>query len=171
MPEWCICPKCEHVFNIDKKICDKCGYQLTDAQIAEQKNKKREHIAKENDRAYISIVLIILILVGGVSYLIMKPSPPKPPEVRATSHKPTGAIPYQFAKLFVKDRLKSPKTAEFAPFSDAKCEPLSDGKTWQIYSYVDSQNSFGAMLRTGFYVKLIEDGPNWKLLDIVFMNQ
>ena len=58
---------------------------------------------------------------------------------------------YIYTEDFVKKRLKSPSSAIF-PDAKARDESvlyLGDGK-YKIKSYVDSQNSFGAMLRTKF---------------------
>lgn len=53
---------------------------------------------------------------------------------------------------FVKDNLKSPSTADFP--SLVGLVKQVDTKTYEVNSYVDSQNSFGAMLRTNFYCKV-----------------
>ncbi len=55
------------------------------------------------------------------------------------------------AETFVRRRLKAPSTADFAGVSDAKMVEISCG-TWRVVSYVDSQNSFGAKIRTHFAV-------------------
>ncbi len=77
---------------------------------------------------------------------------------------------YVMAQGFVKAMLKSPKTADF-PFLDYSHRNLGDGK-WIIQSYVDSQNGFGAMIRTQYQVEMQFNGGdwaeqrNWTLLDI-----
>lgn len=62
-----------------------------------------------------------------------------------------------FAKEYVKQNLKAPSTAEFSgsflsPFDG--WEMQQSGTTYKVKSYVDSQNSFGAMVRTQFYLEL-----------------
>ena len=47
----------------------------------------------------------------------------------------------------VRDRLKSPGSAVFPAFEDVQFE-LSTPTTVEVESYVDSQNSFGALLRS-----------------------
>jgi hypothetical protein len=37
---------------------------------------------------------------------------------------------------------------------------------WQVTGYVDAQNSYGAMLRTKWYVKVKKIGDDWKLVSI-----
>lgn len=69
------------------------------------------------------------------------------------------------SQLMVMDHLKAPSTAEFPLFNEASVKQL-DAKTWRVSSYVDAQNSFGAMLRTRYTVTIEDMGENWKLLDI-----
>jgi hypothetical protein len=79
---------------------------------------------------------------------------------------------YFFAKEFVKENLKSPSSANF---------PLESAGTWStadsvfiLKSYVDSQNEFGATVRSNYYAKLqykggdYTDGKNWKLIEFHF---
>ena len=54
------------------------------------------------------------------------------------------------AKDIVKDKLKSPSTAEFCKASETTI--TRNGNTWTIQGYVDAQNSFGATLRNEFTV-------------------
>lgn len=63
---------------------------------------------------------------------------------------------YTTARAFVKKNLKCPSTAEFASILDIKYSVNDDGSV-SIISYVDSQNGFGATVRTNFSCK-IKDG-------------
>ena len=63
---------------------------------------------------------------------------------------------YTTARAFVKKNLKCPSTAEFASILDIEYTMNDDGSV-SIISYVDSQNGFGAMVRTNFSCK-IKDG-------------
>lgn len=60
---------------------------------------------------------------------------------------------YFAAKESIKEVLKAPSTAEFADYSDSYIR--REGNTFYVDSYVDSQNSFGAMLRKKFRVKIM----------------
>lgn len=46
----------------------------------------------------------------------------------------------------VEDRLKSPASADFEGLTEFEAEKTSD--SWKISGHVDSQNSFGATIRT-----------------------
>lgn len=70
---------------------------------------------------------------------------------------------------FVRPMLKAPSTAKFGPFEEASVTPLGDEK-YRIVAYVDSQNSFGAMLRTYYTceLKYKTDTEKWQMLEIKF---
>lgn len=71
---------------------------------------------------------------------------------------------------FVRNRLNSPATADF-PFLDR--EVRSEGnETYFVISYVDSQNGFGATIRSDFNCRIRYAGGedadirNWELVDL-----
>jgi hypothetical protein len=67
---------------------------------------------------------------------------------------------------FVKDRLKAPASAEFQNFSDAAVIHEGAG-VYSVSSFVDSQNSFGAKLRTRYRCTLQDKGnEKWHLVDL-----
>lgn len=69
------------------------------------------------------------------------------------------------AQQFVKQGLKSPSSAEF-PVLPYEANDLGDGR-YRIVSYVDSQNSFGAMLRSDWSVLMRLGGERWVLEKMV----
>jgi hypothetical protein len=75
-----------------------------------------------------------------------------------------------YAKLFVQQSLKSPTTAKFQNPLDFRVAPLRNKKgnwitdAWEVSGYVDSQNSYGAMMRTNWNVKLKKGPTSWQLL-------
>jgi DNA-directed RNA polymerase subunit RPC12/RpoP len=74
------------------------------------------------------------------------------------------------AKDFIRDRLKAPSTAKF-PDQDAFEIHNINPHVWKVFSYVDSQNSFGALLRTKYSVELqTESNGNCNLLNYEFLN-
>lgn len=75
----------------------------------------------------------------------------------------TGA--YLIAQEFVTDQLKAPATAKY-PSSATSVRLV--GKKWHVRGYVDSQNSFGALIRSEWHcVVYTTDGTNWSLDEIV----
>ena len=68
--------------------------------------------------------------------------------------------------------LKAPSTAEFPgkfldPFEDWQFSKDADGNI-TAKSYVDSQNSFGAMIRSTFEITFKFDGTNYSVVSLIF---
>ena len=63
---------------------------------------------------------------------------------------------------FLKDGLKAPSTAKFAQYRDGNV--TQNGNQFTVVSYVDAENSFGAMIRTT-YICVVEYTGNgkWRL--------
>jgi hypothetical protein len=73
---------------------------------------------------------------------------------------------FTMSKEFVEDRLKAPGTAEFPWYDKAKVSHLGGGK-YMVLAYVDSQNGFGALLRSKYLCTLRNTGDNrWRLIDL-----
>ena len=74
----------------------------------------------------------------------------------SSSVEPSKFLAYNYAEDFIEQRLKSPSTAEFPGVSekDSHITDLGGGK-YQINSWVDSQNSFGAIIRSKWSCKII----------------
>ncbi len=70
------------------------------------------------------------------------------------------------SQVFIENRLKSPSSAKFAPCYDAIVTDNGDN-TYTILSYVDSQNGFGAMLRTYYKVTIEDIGDKVRLKNII----
>ena len=72
------------------------------------------------------------------------------------------------AEQFAQKKLKSPGSAKFQSFLDQKIEDLGEGK-YKISSYVDSQNSFGALVRNNYTCTLkYIDNNKWQLENLEF---
>jgi hypothetical protein len=103
----------------------------------------------------------ILFIVFALSGCTSSSSTPT-----STSHD-NASMAYVQAENFVKLSLKSPSTAKFPFFGEGK-ETTTD--TYIVDSYVDSQNGFGAMIRSNFSITLQfiggdpADQHNWKVL-------
>jgi hypothetical protein len=66
------------------------------------------------------------------------------------------------AKQLIPRQLKSPSTATFAP--DEEWSITKYGNDYVLSAWVDSQNSFGAMLRMQFVAVMRDEGENWRLV-------
>lgn len=64
---------------------------------------------------------------------------------------------YVTTQQIVKNNLKSPSTADF-PWTPGKFAFVQvDETTWQLNSYVDCQNGFGATVRTHYHIRFDVD--------------
>lgn len=89
---------------------------------------------------------------------------------------PDKAEAWVMAQNFVKDRLKSPATADFgSAFSEhqsyEKCVEKTGKNTFTAKGWVDAQNAFGAKVRTDFVCKLRYDGDDKWVLEAIDMRQ
>ncbi len=72
-----------------------------------------------------------------------------------SSVEPSPIMAYNFAEDFVKQRLKSPSTAEFPGLFEKNKHIIDLGNgEYKINSWVDSQNGFGAMIRSKWSCKI-----------------
>ena len=77
---------------------------------------------------------------------------------------PTKLTAYSMTQGWVEDRLKSPSTADFPGGRYDEHTTQIDDNTFRVSSYVDSQNSFGAEIRTHFEAEVEFLGDDkWRL--------
>jgi len=108
---------------------------------------------------------VVLAFIGLLIYFGMQMCEPieKPKEVPFYEQdNSTGA--WVFTKMLVENSLKSPGSAKF-PLGASMDHVHKKGNTYTIISYVDSQNSFGALLRTEFICILEEKSKD--VFDVV----
>lgn len=73
----------------------------------------------------------------------------------------------RICQKLVGERLKAPASAKFAPEKDTSVTGPSDYGSYTVVSYVDSQNGFGAMLRTRFSCEIRKDSRGlWSLVGV-----
>ena len=71
------------------------------------------------------------------------------------------------AQKLMKDQLKAPATAKFASCSRDAASYAGNGE-FIVSSYVDSENSYGAMLRMSFVMRIKSLGNDrWQMLQVV----
>ena len=81
--------------------------------------------------------------------------------------KPGKIDAWVYTEMYMENQLKAPKTAEFCSYSRDRVQ-LIDTDTYKVKGYVDSQNSFGAMIRTNytFVIKNLGGKYKWKVISI-----
>lgn len=146
------CPGCSRVVSKKADICPHCGYSI---KIWRRKNLKRLLSYS------VAIMTVIIILCLGIfGEPIIKPLP-------VSKNKPNDIDAFVMSQSFVEQRLIAPATAKFPYIGDAYEVTKLDSVTWLVDSYVDSQNGFGAFIRTRYLAKLMYRGNDrWKLLNI-----
>jgi hypothetical protein len=72
---------------------------------------------------------------------------------------------FNVCESFTTDALKAPATAKFPEFNIRMLTEVDDG-TYTVKSYVDAQNSFGALIRTDFVCHVKPVAESWVLLDL-----
>lgn len=123
------CPHCAMMIPTDAKICPHCRKQ--------QPSKTKTYIVL-GIIAFIVLTTLVSFISNGLSDKPVQSSVPKEPDREYEA--------CVFSKEFVKEFLKAPSTAKFGD-----CEGLKNADGIIIIaSYVDAQNSFGAMLRNNY---------------------
>lgn len=85
---------------------------------------------------------------------------------------PNKFLAYIYAEKFVKQNLKTPSTAKFPEVLEkSKHITKLNNKSFLINSWVDSQNSFGAMIRSEFSCTIIFEGNTVKTNNLKFNNK
>lgn len=108
-----------------------------------------------------AFAFFLLLAVGS--------SDDRTPEEKAAANCEDTTMAFVMSQEFLKERLKSPASAEF-PYTSSqgvKIDYLGDCRH-RVLAYVDAQNTFGAMLRMKYSAELQyqKDSDLWRLLDI-----
>lgn len=110
----------------------------------------------------------LLVALITVSFAVMASScgPEKTQEEKDAEACKSSFSAYYMATMFIKDRLKAPKTAEFSSHRESSVVFLGNCRH-EVSGYVDSQNGFGALIRTSFVATVRSTGNDkWVLENI-----
>ncbi len=91
---------------------------------------------------------LLVIVMTGLSIVFASNEDPKIYTKSESKEKHTQGEALVSSRHFVKEKLKSPSTAEFGESTEYVFQ--SNDSQFVVKSYVDSQNGFGAMLRTNY---------------------
>ena len=150
-----------------KAIRDHEGISIAEAKAMAESWRTPEQVshAKSANTAGKGCAVVFLILVGLVVVGSLMPRD------SADVERDRKIEAYVMCENFVKDRLRSPASAEFPGSREATIQPVSEGD-YEVSAYVDSQNGFGAMIRTRFTCT-VKPLPNdkWRLVDLKIGDQ
>ena len=76
------------------------------------------------------------------------------------NRKPNAKEAFTIAKVFVKDKMQQPATANFTK-SDFQADIDTAKNIYSITSYVNAQDSSGKIVKTNWQVKLAYKGGDW----------
>jgi hypothetical protein len=71
---------------------------------------------------------------------------------------------YRACERAVGTELKAPSTADYSGYTGSTV--TNNSGTYHVSGHVDSENSFGAKIRTSFACDLRDTGDNWDLVHI-----
>lgn len=127
------CSNCGKETPFSGKVCNWCGND------------------KSKDQKTHSIAFIVVIILF---FLVWKCSCSKTEEEKSIiNEQDLKTKAFIYSQDCVEQQLKSPSTAEF-PYDSEEFVTKIDEDTFIINSYVDSQNSFGAMIRTNYICQI-----------------
>lgn len=143
-----LCKHCKSEINIEASRCPKCG--------------GKNHVATKVGWKLITVIILVPLFIGIISSSSTNSS--SNTQVSENSRRIESI---SFSKHIVEGILKSPSTATF---SGIQAQELSNQKDiWIVSGYVDSQNSFGAMIRSSWMIKLdFREGKGGSVDSVVF---
>jgi len=167
------CPFCGQEITDNDLDCPKCGRSFPKGEA--RKKLEADMVEQETkDRKITYSFIMLAVAVISVFAFTKFTDSRNPTNASSQSAQPAHEDKadeidaFVMSQTFVKKELVSPSSAKF-PWFDKSMVTQVDEDTWIINSYVDSQNKFGAMLRTNYIAKIKYLGNDkWGLLDLAF---
>jgi len=137
------CKNCGKEIKDDAVFCEHCGSK-------QDKNSNQNTVDKKPTSKVpvisLIVVLVVIAILIGVGFSCCSGGCGADTE-KETGHSKVEA--WTAAQLEVERNLKSPSTADY-PWSYDEYVDKIDDNTFIVRAYVDSENSFGAKVRTNF---------------------
>lgn len=146
------CPKCAKPILPAASNCLHCGHALRSEARYRIGSKRKD---QEHKKTVVPATLMMAVIVIG--FLIFMRGGGEEDKCG------TKIEAWTYAKILVTKRLIAPSTADFGGWDATRISKLECGR-WMVMDYVDSQNGFGAMIRTNFSVIVHRTGKQkWEL--------
>ena len=128
-------------------------------------------------RPYIVPLLVIVVFLAAFGSLSQKRNAPPaaPPNKPAQAAEAPPRTTWEdrdntagasvMAPVFVRQQLKAPRSAKFPGMFELARHTIKIGpQSYKVVSWVDAQNSFGALIRTRYYMELTQvSRDDWRL--------
>lgn len=170
MPSFSLCPTCGGAVSPRVAQCPHCGEPFLQAGPAISAGPTIRAVAPSVRRPpakrspTMTCLVVFFVGFGGLIVLAMIGAIMGPD----TTSTGTETEAWSRAREIVTAQLKAPATAEF-PWTEWRAREV-DG-TWHVASYVDSQNSFGAMIRSEWVCILARRHGQWECQYLVIDGQ
>lgn len=141
------CPNCGNQTKVRRKVSSATiGMAHTLSEVGRPSPQENQPPKKTSNNAAVGCLAIVVTILTVCTFLSRC-------NTNSTQHgqpdAPDAVGAWVACRGFVEDRLKAPGTAKW-PWSYTEHVTDLGGGRYRIVAYVDSQNSFGAMLRTDF---------------------
>lgn len=137
------CPHCAEEVQDAAKVCKHCGRALV------------SRAPGCVTAVAVLLTLVAILVAGGWIYGTL-------------TRQPTPAEAYSLCQRYVAARLSSPGSARFPAIHEAGVTIATGGDDFVVRGFVDSQNGFGAIIRTPFVCTVQHDGDErWKLSELL----
>jgi hypothetical protein len=142
------CKECNNEVSTTATVCPQCGFQL----------KPKSMGCGTAILILIGFSIFVLIIIGRIGSTVNKTE-----EQMDLANCNDAVMSYIKLKRFMTERLKSPTSADF-PINPVSTANMGNCK-FKITSFVDSQNSYGATIRTRFVgvVRYDKSDNTWNL--------
>lgn len=144
-----ICPSCRAAVGVLAATCPGCGHQLV-----RSIKQSADGAPRATDPFFWPLLTIVVI---GFCIFILWGD-----DIFNTNHTERGA--HAITKQFVEDRLSSPATADW-PWKAKEIKYMGEG-IYRVRTYVDSQNGFGALMRSDVDAVVKWTAGDWKLVSL-----
>jgi len=170
------CPECKNQVSDSAKTCPHCGFELIKDKPSTPpvRTQGKKTIKMGRVLFVLFLVIVIMTVIGSLqngrnASSDPSSSAPKRPSSGSSTNSSNKFLAYYCAEDFVERKLKSPSTAKF-PKTMERSKHITDlgGGKFKINSWVDSQNSFGATIRTNFTCTVIIKGETAHCEELVF---
>jgi hypothetical protein len=159
-----ICPECKNAISDKASSCPKCGAPVDLQKIKENKSKTNKGCLYA-----IGIIFAIWIIVS-ISTSTDQSNNTTDTTVNSSENEVQDHTieAFVYAQEQIEKQIKSPSSAEWPTASESLLH--QKGNIYTFKSYFDSQNSYGAMIRTN-YICVVEENNNlYKIKELQLFN-